>query len=300
MSKELHLVTSVSFEPGHTATGFTVKNGRIQVVDESGNAVSPVKTNRILFTERNKGPKVRSMLTLENACSTIDGNIDWTNFDSVIVIDTNKIELDGEAVGVGAFMHLRFSEWHDGVLVELVTRQLNYIELTPCLGNPELQAILRVADAVSCWPNFNPDGNIAIVTDTELGGHQAINRRSASLFGPYLLPRGFSLHYAGADSAQETISRLMKMCDGFATSWSKKLAKADPPFTVPESILPEDSRVRFRFRNIGMEIEQPFVKGLSFGPNSTIRVYGVPKNMEDRDLVTTLKDLRSAMILAVP
>ncbi|USX18425.1 hypothetical protein NHH82_21455 [Oxalobacteraceae bacterium OTU3REALA1] len=294
MNKELHLATSISLESGHTATGFTIKNGRIQIVDKNGNFVAPISTNRIVFTERNKGPKVRSMVTLENACTSLDGIIDWTHFDSVIVIDTNKAELDGKAVAVGAFMHLRFSGWHDGVLVELVAKQLNYIELTPCLGNPELQAILRVAEAVSTWADFNPDGNVAIVTDTELGGHQAINERQASLFGPYMLPLGFSLHYAGADSAQETISRLMKMCDEFAKAWSKKLANAEPKFTVPESILPEDSRIRFRFRNVGMEIEQPFVRGLSFGPNSPIRVYGIPKDMEERDLVTRLKDLQTA------
>ncbi|MBA5690738.1 hypothetical protein [Rugamonas apoptosis] len=64
VSKELHLVTSISLEPGHTATGFTVKNGRIQIVDEKGDAVAPVHTNRILYTERPKGPKVRTMVTL--------------------------------------------------------------------------------------------------------------------------------------------------------------------------------------------------------------------------------------------
>lgn len=294
VSKELHFVTSISLESGHAATGFTIRNGRIQVIGESGNVVTPVQTNRILFTERAKGPKVRSMVTLENACSSLDGIFDWTHFDSVIVIDTNKTSLNGRTVGVGAFMHLRFSEWHDGVLVELVTKQLNYIELTPCIGNPELQAILRVANEVSLCPNFNPEGNIAIVTDTELGGHKAINKRSVSLFGPYLLPRGFSVHYAGSDSAHETISKLIKMCDEYAKAWSSKLAEASPSFTVPESILPEDSRVRFRFRSTGMEIEQPFVKGLTFGPNSTIRVYGVPKDMKDRDLVTMLKDIQNA------
>lgn len=290
MEKPVILSTLVSLPQGHQARDLTFSNGRFQITDASGREVVPTSVQRVLYHERAKGPKIRSVVTLKDLLTSVGGVQEWASFDSVVVTDTNTLLIDNRKVSVTAFIHLKFSAWHNGAIVTVIGDRMNYIKMLDPVGNPELLAIHKIATDITEWIGYGATSNIAIVTDTELGAHERINVRQSSLFGPFMLPNGFSIHYASSDSAKEVINVLIRHCDKYASKLLDEtgLTGEDVEKSIP---MPSAPGVRYRMAYVEATLEPSYIEGLTLGPEATLSIYGVPKN-SDRPEIPSLELLK--------
>ena len=238
-------------------------SGDVHFTDENRRAVMPLRMDRSLYYQREKGPKIQNRVHIENGVSSVGGVKELTFYDSVIVIDTNTAN-DDKNLSVSCFLHCKFIEGIDErVWISCESTQINWLELHNPLGNPELLAILKVALCISEWPEFRVEDKIAIVTDTELRSHSAINDRTMPLWGQYMLPKGFSLHYASADTGRDALNQLMRLCDKLATEQMERIRNGRLPVQTVLGVLEEDNRIQIGFSSVlGLEIENPVFEGL--------------------------------------
>lgn len=278
--KPVNLSIQFGFPSGHTVRKASITpDGKLIFTDASGSEVIPEYMERSLYFERPKGPKVQVKHRMVGGLATIGGLDELTLFDSVIVIDTNGRTINGEDIRAACFVRCRFIQQDDNsVRIVCDEEKLNILELHNVKGNPELLAILKIAVDISAWPDFRKNSKIAFVTDSALGAHEAICSRKMSIYGPYLLPPGFSLLYASGETGREAVNKLLKYCDSQATAHLIKLEQG----TAIKSdlhVLPEDNNVKYRYiSQTGLEIVNPVVKGTSLEPGTKISLYGIRKD----------------------
>lgn len=84
-------------------------------------------------------------------------------------------------------------------------------------------AILKVAHDTILRRGPLGECQIGFVTDCDLANHQAISSRKRPIYGESLLPEGFALIYASADTGQELTNKLIRFCDAQATRYLARL-----------------------------------------------------------------------------
>jgi hypothetical protein len=69
----------------------------------------------------------------------------------------------------------------------------------------------------------------AIVTDSDLGLHDAINARTTPLYGDVLLPPNFTVLYASGDTGTEATNRILAFCDKQAKMTLRAMLAGEAP-----------------------------------------------------------------------
>lgn len=244
--------------------------------DENGHRVDPVYMDRVVHHERerkDKGPKVRSRHKASDGLVSMNGLYELSKYDAVFVLDTNRRIFDGKEVAAAAFIRCHFHQNGDAFSV-ICDGQLSVFEMheIPKDRNPEMLALLKLANDIVRSRKAETTLNIALITDSALGSHDAINQRSAPIYGTQYLPAGFSIHYASSDVGSEAVNHLMKFCDKASKDYLSYLAdgtiKPSPFFQLSEE---PAAHFRFRFRN-DLEIVNPVITGVT--GNFSYELYG--------------------------
>lgn len=237
--------------------------------DEDGDRVIPEYMDRVVHHEReriDKGPKVRSRHKSIDGLVSMNGLFELSKYEAVFVLDTNRRIFDGKEVSAAAFICCYFRQIDDKFHVTS-DGQLNVFELheVPSGKNPEMLALLKLANDIVRSRKEKIALNIAFITDSELGSHDPINQRTTPIYGTQYLPAGFSIHYASSDSGSEAVNRLIRFCNKASTDYLSYLAEGTIK-PSPFSQLAEEPAVHFRrkFRN-DFEIVNPVIEGVSGG-----------------------------------
>jgi len=202
----------------------------------------------------NKEPKIRTRNGTTPGGISIGGIAELEKFDYIFAIDTNSKIFDKVKISVACFLSLKINSSKDGYrLAPAGPAQL--IEIYDCNDNPELAAILEIAiQELALQQQYNADHklNVAIITDTELGLHSAINSRSAPIYKGQFLPEGFSLIYASSDTGNELPNSLIKACDKAATEHLKLLSNHS--HSPSELKLKSDPQISCRYFLIDLKL----------------------------------------------
>lgn len=229
---------------------------------------------RAIQYDRPKGPKIQGRYIQTNHLVTVGGLKELAQYDSIFIIDTNTRTLEKGRVSIACFICCQLIPEGEKFRVEC-DGKLNIYEFHNVRGNPELLSILKVANDVLNSEGYQANHKSAIVTDTELGSHDSINSRTTPIFGPHCLPRGFTLLYASAETGQEVLNRIIRICDHQAANYFNYLEKGiikDSEFRV----LSEDSSVKYRYMSRDdLEIVNPVVGGISIGEGTKLSLYGM-------------------------
>lgn len=233
--------------------------------------------SRTTAYDRAKGPKVQARTSVSDLRVSVNGLSELAAFDSIFVLDTNTRRIDGDSVSATAVVSCSVRSLDDGTFKVSCEPRVEVIELHGVPGNPELLGVLKIANDISASTKDGVAGRFAIVTDSELGSHQAISSRSAPIYGEHYLPPEFELMYASSDTGREVKNRIIRFCDRVSSDFLDQLEAGTLP---PAELRPlaEDPSVRFVFRTrTGLETVNPVVSGARFEEGSTVQLYGRPR-----------------------
>lgn len=279
MAKPIQLSIGFYFPEGSKPAKATITpDGEIIFTGKDGNPITPEYMDRALHYSRPKGPKIQSRCTVTGGHVSVSGLQELMKYDSVLVLDTNRKNINHEEVAAACFVHCRFVSEEGAVSVECDGR-LNVYEFhnVPETENPEMLGLLIAALDISSAVDKSKPIKIALFTDSELGRHDKINKRLEPIYGDQYLPDGFTLHYASAERGKEVINNLMKFCDKQSSNYLKYLEEGSVK-TSDLQPLKEAPTVKHRYMfSDGIEIVNPIIKGIAIGPGTTVSLYGLKK-----------------------
>jgi hypothetical protein len=215
--------------PDHRIDGVRVdKTGWVAFLDKEGNEIDVSGVQRLVTHERRKGPKVRTRQALAGVRLSIDGLQELCSYHEVFVIDTSyTYHPTRRRHALACTLRLQFRPEGEHVRVHVDDR-LVYYDLVHAEGNPERAGMLALV-----LEHSNSLGDLALeralVTDSDLGLHDAINARRMPLYGEMLLPPNFTLLYASGDTGTETTNRILAFCDKQAKATLRAMFAGDAP-----------------------------------------------------------------------
>jgi hypothetical protein len=212
---------------------------------------------------------------LATGIGAVGGLKGLTQFESIFFIDTNSRVINGQKISVSAFIRCRLDSIAEGYHVVCDEGRVNIYEFHGDLDKPEKFAIFKLMSDIKKSEMLSSMARIAVVTDTELGRHDEINAGKAPLYGPHYLPDGFCLLYASADTGQEFLNRVFRVCDRASTSWLDEI-QSGKGRTGPFVPMDEHDSVRMRFGWRGpLTIENPVIQEMRIEPGTRYRVLGL-------------------------
>src|SRR5262249_44086703 len=190
--------------------------------------------------------KYQSRSRIEGTAASIDGLSEIASFDAFYVVDTNTETIQGVKVSAAYFIACRLKKARGGFQLVCPHNRSHCYEFHGITGNPEMLAILKIANDIrtgSIWPRHF---KIGFFNDSEMEAHEAISLQRQPIYGTHYLPSGMSLMYASADTGRDLPNRLIKVCNNAAARYLQRLK--DGPFrTSGLQTLGEDPSIKFRY-----------------------------------------------------
>lgn len=231
MSNPLDTGISLVYElpAGHNVDGVRLdKTGWVAFIDKQGDEIDVTGVQRLVTHARNKGPKVRTKQVLSGSRLSVDGLQELCAYHDVFVIDTSYSYLPTKRRhALACSVRLQFRPEGDRIRVD-VADQLVYYDLVRANGNPERAGMLALA-LEHCEKPGDLALKRAIVTDSDLGLHDAINARTTPLYGDVLLPPNFTVFYASGDTGTEATNRILAFCDKQAKTTLRAMLAGEAP-----------------------------------------------------------------------
>ena len=214
----------------HNVAGVRLdKTGWLSYIDKQGDEIDVTGVQRLVTHARqSKGPKIRTKQNLSGRRLSVDGLQELCAYHDVFVIDTSYSYLPTKhRLALACSVRLQFRPEGDRVRV-YVADQLVYYDLVRTHGNPERAGMLALA-LEHCEKPGDLALKRAIVTDSDLGLHDAINARTTPLYGDVLLPPNFSVLYASGDTGTEATNRILAFCDKQAKTTLRAILAGEAP-----------------------------------------------------------------------
>lgn len=247
--KPIDVSIEIELPEGHHANRFTFdySSGQIQVLDEHGNPIAGLRTQRAVHYERPKGKKYQSVMQVRGNHISVSGMEEIENLDSFFVIDTNNRVIGGVRISATFFIRLKLLRVDNKYKIEAIDKRAFLYEFhgIPETSNPEMLAILKVANDVIRRERNLKSASIGFVTDSELRSHKDISERTTPIYRRAYLPECFRLLYASSDTGQEVLNQLLRVCDKTSTNYLDQLEK-DGLNPARLNVVFEEPSVRFR------------------------------------------------------
>lgn len=203
-------------------------DGSIAFLDKAGQELHLEGVKRLVMHERpHKTPKVRSRQAMQGSKLSIDGLGELCDFHDVFVIDTAYSYYPlARRRAVACALRVRFLPEGKHIRLCADDRLIIY-DLLDFEGNPERAAMLALTEEFT-----QSLGDLAmrraVVNDSDLSQHEAINERATPLYGTMQLPAPFTLLYAG-DIGGEALNRVLRFCDAQSKEILRALVSGDAP-----------------------------------------------------------------------
>lgn len=212
------------------------RDGKVRVAT----AESEVKPVRSYIQTSYKRPKKSAKVVNRIPTQTLafhDPNLSLSKYSLVVAVDTNTPIPDDNSVAFSGMIWTQIvpdppESYRVRIFKETVAEIRNFSAPAERIGWS-----LMARSVIN-----SPAGDqIAMVVDSHLGLHPAIEERLEPLLGGVYLPENFSLVYASADARQAYLANeLLKMCDRNARALAKRVAESDP-VTLPPLVAAEAS-----------------------------------------------------------
>ncbi len=168
----------------------------------------------------NKEPKIL------HASSSVDGNA-WLSanrqlmgYEHLIAVDTNTKTVNGSKVSITAAYHV-IPQASGVEYAYCKARVLALIECWNVEVPPENLGWWQILNAISEYPGFF-SGQIGLIVDSDLGNHEAFNKRTLPIVGDYYLPENVAIIYGSDQGGAEHLStKMIKYCDALASDLMK-------------------------------------------------------------------------------
>jgi hypothetical protein len=226
-SKKSNLIRTITLPYRGAAESLKITpDGEVMLFDKNGNPIVPKRDERVVFYDRPKGPKVQTKSVADSRYNSTGGAAHLSQYSSVFVVDTNTRIIEDQRVSVAFFIQCRVVCEGKKYVCYACESEAHSFEFHDLSSNPELLTIHFIAQTNKELAQNSGGDGIAIVTDTELGKHQAFMERELPIFETYMLPERYSLIYASADTGQELANILIRQCDKEAGKLLEQIASS--------------------------------------------------------------------------
>lgn len=178
-------------------------------------------------------------------------------YDRVFCIDTNTKTIAGRKVSVACVCECKFRfNAHQTECRSLILRNF---EIHNAVGKEENLAWSILIDLILISPDYQPDGRYAIVTDSDLGQHEAYNTHETPYYSGKVLPENFTFIYA-SDEGRALCSDAMRKCHSEASRILNHLEAHPADVNMAEAM---QSDLLTHFRNhvgVGDDFTQEWFK----------------------------------------
>ncbi len=136
----------------------------------------------------------------------------FNSYDQIFVIDTNTRKIDQDEVSIACILHIKPSK-QTGLDLVMSAGIVGIFEFWNVNQKQENFAWMKLLEQVEL-NRAHFDGEIGLVTDSDLGNHESFNSRKLPIFDHYYLPKGIQLVYASSDVGSEFLqNKLIRVCD---------------------------------------------------------------------------------------
>lgn len=170
---------------------------------------------------QNKGPKI--LHSSNNAAGDVyfSSNHQLLEFDHLIAIDTNTNRIGNSTVSITAAYHL-IPRSRSSDQVMLNGQILAVVEFWNIKEKPENFGWWQILQSIELNRNFY-QGKIVLIVDSDLGNHDAFNKRELPVFGDFFLPKDISIIYGSDKGGSEHLStKMIKYCHNLASDLYKE------------------------------------------------------------------------------
>lgn len=199
-------------------------NGEIKLFDENDNEVKPAKSTRSVFEKKPQKNKRLTQMEMVGDSVSIGGLKELHDLDSFFVIDTSTKNINGQRVSVCFLIRVKLLKAESGYIPINKDKHAFVFEFygVKAEDNPEMLAILKLANDVLGSEHVDEKTKIGIVTDSDMARHSAISNQLIPVYKDNFLPKNFVLIYA-KDQGGDAINQLLGFCDKRAKDYLKKL-----------------------------------------------------------------------------
>lgn len=268
MTKRVDLSFTIDLPDGHSAEKVSITpDGKVKVFDKMGAEITPAHIERGVHYERVKGKKYQTRTFAVDKHISIGGLEELAKLESLIVVDTNSAVIEDTKVSAAFFFRVKLVVEGDKFSVISLDQCGHVYEFhnIPDCENPEMLAILKIANDVLQHEIIVNNPKIGFVTDSEMGSHVEISTQQQTIYGKHNLPEGFGLIYASSDTGRELINWLMRFSDQESSKYLERLKQGAFKKTGL-AVLKEDQSVQFRYTYYpSLSIVNPLVEALSIG-----------------------------------
>jgi hypothetical protein len=181
---------------------------------------------------RAKGEKVISRIPVPSDDTRFHADDTLQRYKNIFVIDTNTTVQHGVKVSIASLIVADLADDPGGLVWRFVP--VGGYEFHNCADKQENLAWAILQSNIVSSPDYRLENRYAIVTDADLGHHEAYNERSAPIFGNTFLAPNIDLVYASADVTRGVLNDLIKRCDQEANKLraalgSGRIVEGPPP-----------------------------------------------------------------------
>jgi hypothetical protein len=272
MKKPIKLQLNITLPKDKRIEKMTLEpNGDIAFFDKDGNSVVPPKLERIIGFDRTKGTKVQTRHSAEAGLLSLGGLAELAEYEKLFAIDTNTRAINGVQTSAACFLVFRLIR--DGLDYKIVSddETVHVYEFQHVTGNPELLGVLKLAVDVS-FVEKGRKFKMVIVNDSSLGNHGDVNARKIPLYADCLLPNGFTLAYASADTGGELLNKLIRCSNQQSTRFLRLLEAGK----IKKTPYGKFAGLPYRYHTDkgGLKIIRGAVKPMTLEPGATYELYG--------------------------
>jgi len=144
----------------------------------------------------------------------------FKKFDSVIAIDTNKLQINSKEFYLGAAFQFKYKPSKE---IPIQPFLINLFKLEPTTEKPENLNWKNLIGFIMEHKQFNVTARIALIVDSDLGNIPDYNSRVKPICQDFILPDNFTLIYATSDKKDSLYNLMIRLCDTFLKKFAEDL-----------------------------------------------------------------------------
>ncbi len=227
-------------------------NGTFELLSD-GFPIVPEKVQFEVGYEREKNRKVLNVMPIDPNRLSDNPHLTLQKFDLIFAIDTNTRFVDNKVISVTGIILCKLKLDND----ETITVQyaplhsLEFWNIKDYPKNAEKIGWMKSIQLMLQNPEYDPNWEIGIVVDSDLGNLPAYNARSIPIYSNFYLPQNFELIYASADVGKREylVNRLIATSEKMAKFLLRNISQNKMSDAGLEEVSNEPY-THFRFWNV--------------------------------------------------
>jgi len=184
-------------------------DGEVRFLSPEG-VIRPMRAWNQTFRQRHKGDKLLVQIPADIEKLKIAAEDPLLGFDYVLAVDTNTRSTAEGVISVGHVVQLKFDKECDPVVGLFAS--LGCFEFHGASENQENLGWWFAISSIMANRTYSADKRYALITDSDLGNHNAYNAREKPYHGDKKLPGNFTLVYA-SEEGRAVSNTLIKRAD---------------------------------------------------------------------------------------